>query len=158
MFCPKCGNPDQQPEAYCRKCGIFLPDLDKRVKKDTPQEHVKVNLVLSSMTIAVSFILAILLYAMLAFRESTHPLIYVTAGLLIAMGIWHIQTLYRTLQLRKHFRNKRFEAEGVELPASVEGVPTGKFLNEPDLSDAIPASVTETTTKHLGEKIKRKSS
>lgn len=153
MFCPKCGSPEQLPETYCRRCGIFLPDPDKKAKpRNTPQEHVKVNMVLSSLTIVASFTLAILLYSILGFRQSTHPLIYVTAALLIAMGIWHVQTLYRTLQLRKHFRANRPEINLVGGADSIETAPTGKFLNEPVLSDFVPASVTERTTLHLVER------
>jgi len=153
MFCPKCGSPDQSPETYCRRCGIFLPDLEKKTKpRNTPQEHVKVNIVLSSMTIVASFTLAILLYSILGFRQSTHPLIYVTAGLLIAMGCWHVQSLYRTLQLRKHFRANRPEVSLVEEPGSIEGAPTGKFLDAANLGNVVPASVTERTTLHLVER------
>lgn len=156
MFCPKCGAADQLPETYCRQCGIFLPDLEKAAKpKNTPEEHVKVNSVLSALTIIASLTLAILLYSMLAFRQDTHPLIYVTAGLLIAIGVWHIQTFYRTLQLRKHFKNRKRESEEARQRDSIEGLPTGKFLSEADRSYAVPASVTEHTTTGLSEKVPR---
>ncbi len=148
MFCPKCGKSEQSPETYCRRCGVFMPDLSKPVKGPiTPEEHVLANTVLSTMTIVASFTLAILQWSMLAFRPDTHPLIYVTAGLLFAMGIWHIQTLWRTLQLRKHFKkNKRpktAELGGAEI--------TGKLLAEPDFENRVPASVTDRTTRHLVE-------
>ena len=26
MFCPKCGTPEQTPDAYCKKCGTYLRD------------------------------------------------------------------------------------------------------------------------------------
>ena len=37
-------------------------------------------------------------------------------------------------------------------------MPTNQLLNEADLSNIVPNSVTENTTKHLGEKVARKSS
>ncbi len=148
MFCPKCGNPDQTPESYCRQCGIFLPDLSKPVRTETPPEtHFRANIVLSSMTIVACTTLSILLWTMLAFRPDTPTLIYVTAGLLFAMAIWHIQTLYRTLQLRKHFKKAKVTRE----LDTVRAADTGKLLDEADLSDVVPASVTEHTTKHLSE-------
>src|SRR5471030_2237280 len=105
MFCPKCGNPNQSPETYCRQCGTFLPDLSKASKRESPpEEHIKVNTVLSLMTVVVSFTLAILLYALLGFRDSTPPIIYAAAGLLIAMGSWHIQTFIRTRKLKKQWK------------------------------------------------------
>lgn len=155
MFCPKCGKSEQSAETYCRQCGVFLPDLSKPLKSPRPpEEHIKANTVLSAMTIIASFTLAILLYSILGFRPTTHPLIYVTAGLLIAMGIWHIQTLWRTLLLKKHLKeNKRpstAELGGAEI--------TGKLLAEPDFENTVPASVTDRTTRHLAEaEIKRSS-
>lgn len=98
MFCPRCGKAEQLPETFCRQCGLFLPDLSKPVKRELPpEEHLKANTVLNSLTIIVSFTLSILLFG---FRPGTHPLIYVTAGLLIAIGAWHIQTLIRTQKLK----------------------------------------------------------
>ena len=146
MFCPKCGKSEQTPESYCRKCGVFLPDLSKPLKKSqTPEEHVKINTVLSAMTVVASFTLAILLYSMLAFRPDTHWLIYMTAGLLIAIGGWHIQSLWRTHQLRKHFKKN-------QRPPEIEGVAakTGNLLQQADFENVIP-TVTDHTTKLLSE-------
>jgi len=147
MFCPKCGNADQSPETYCRKCGTFLPDLTKPPKGPIkPEEHVKVNLVFSAMTIVACFSLAILLYSILAFRDDTHWLIYATAGLLTAMGFWHTQTLWRSILLRRHF------AKNVRMQEVDDGAPvTGKLLNEADFENVVPASVVDHTTKHLSE-------
>src|SRR5262249_6788731 len=104
MFCPKCGAPDQSPDSYCRLCGIFLPDIEKQTRRrSTPQDHVRANIALGALTILTSFTLAILLYTILGSSESTHPLIYVTVGLLVAIGSWHVQSLYRMLQLGKQF-------------------------------------------------------
>ncbi len=148
MYCPKCGNADQSPETYCRQCGIFLPDLTKPLKGPIkPEEHVKVNLVFSAMTMVACFTLAILLYLILAFREDTHWLIYATAGLLTAMGFWHTQTLWRSILLRRHFK-KSGRASAIEPESSK----TGKLLNEADFENIVPPSVTDHTTKHLSEK------
>ncbi len=150
MFCPKCGKSDQSPETYCRQCGIFLPDLNKSAKKTfTPEEHVKVNVVLSAMTVVAAFTLAILLYSILAFRPDTHPLIYVTAGVLLAIGAWQTQTLWRSILLKRHFKTNRGRQESA---ISDQAAPdTGKLLNEPDFENMVPASVTDRTTKHLDE-------
>lgn len=150
MFCPKCGNADQLPETYCRQCGVFLPDLSKPLKRTgTPEEHVTANTVLSAMTIVTSFTLAILIWVMLAFKGNTHPLIYVTAGLLFAMGVWHVQTLWRTLLLRKYLKKNKRPAD---LEIDGHDALAGKRLESPDFEDMVPPSVTDRTTKHLSEK------
>ncbi len=156
MFCPGCGNGDQIPEAYCRQCGIFLPDLSKPQKGPIPPEqHVLANIVLSSMTIVACFTLAILLYTILGFRPDTHPLIYATAGLLIAMGAWHIQTLWRAILLRKYF--KKMKPPVVEEVSKEENNKADKLLETPDMSDFVHASVTENTTRQLNKTEKRSS-
>ncbi len=154
MFCPKCGKSEQSPETYCRQCGIFLPDLSKPLKTgQTPQQHLTANIVLSSMTIVVSFTLAILLWTMLGPIENAHPLILVTAGLLFAMGCWHIQTLWRTLMLRKHLKQSKRQSPEAEVGTAT--IPTGKLLEEADFENIVPSSVTEKTTRHLsGARVK----
>lgn len=151
MFCPKCGNPDQEPDTYCRQCGVFLPDLSKPFKPETPpEENLTVNTVLSLMTVIVSFTLAILLYLILAFRSNTHPLIYVTASLLIAMGAWHIQTFIRTRRLGQQWKRRNSNIESETAPV-LGSVTTGKLLDQADFVDRVPASVTDHTTRHLSE-------
>ena len=153
MFCPRCGKAEQTPETYCRQCGLFLPDLSKPLKRESPpEEHLKANTVLSLMTICASFTLSFLLFLVLGFRDFTHPLIYVTAGILIAIGGWHIQTLIRTQMLKNQWKrrtplNQAAQPETMAFNSS----PTGKLLDQADFSDAIPASVTEHTTRHLAE-------
>lgn len=162
MFCPKCGKADQLPERDCRQCGLFLPDLTKPFKRESPpEEHLRANTVLSLLTIIVSFTMAALLYAILGFRSSTHPLIYVTAGILIAMGGWHIQTFIRTLKLKQQLKRRTPPAESeTDFPktqAAFESRSTARSLNAANFTDAVPASVTENTTKHLAGKINKSS-
>ncbi len=157
MFCPRCGNPEQRPESYCRHCGLFLPDLSKVKPELPPEDHLAANAVLSALTIAASFTLSTLLFAMLGFRADTHPLVYCTAGLLIGIGAWHIQSLIRTQKLKKQWKRRAPLAETKSplpetAPALASASTTGKLLEPADLSGAIPASVTEDTTRHLAER------
>ena len=140
-------------ETYCRQCGLYLTDFSKALKRPSPPEvHLKANTVLSLMTICASFTLSFLLFLILRFRSFTHPLIYVTAGVLIAMGGWHIQTLIRTLMLKKQWQRR---VPLSEAPAATEAgfksATTAELLDEANFADAIPASVTEHTTRHLAE-------
>jgi hypothetical protein len=154
MFCPKCGMADQQPETYCRQCGVFLPDLSKPFKAESPpEENLKVNSVLSLMSVIVSFTLAILLYALLGFRADTHLMIYITAGFLLAIGGWQIQTFIRTRRLREQWTrgSRQTDAVGETAEPQFRSPSTAKLLEQPDLSSSIPASVTENTTRQLSE-------
>jgi len=107
------------------------------------------------MTIVASFTLSFLLFLVLGFRSFTHPLIYATAGILLAIGGWHIQTLIRTLLLKKQWKRRaplsEIQAATPETPMAFKSAPTAKLLDGADFADTIPVSVTEHTTRHLAE-------
>jgi hypothetical protein len=157
MYCPRCGRAEQVPDSYCRQCGFYLPDLSKLRKRELPPEdHLKANTVLSLLTIITSFTLSILLFVILGFRSFTHPLIYVTAGLLLGIGGWHTQSLIRTLLQRRQWKRRAPLAE-IQAPLhqaqpAFKSAPTEKLLNEPDFENTVPSSVTENTTRHLAER------
>ena len=152
MFCPKCGNADQTPETYCRRCGSFLPDFEKGLKKKTtPEEHIKANAVLSLMTAAASLTLSILLFSIFLNRQDTPAIIYVTAGFLLTITAWQIQTFWRTMLLRKHFKKTPSKTGSNEDPVKPlsEAKTTNQLLPEADLENHVPASVVERTTRKL---------
>jgi hypothetical protein len=101
----------------------------------------------------VSFALSFLLFAVV---PDKHPLIYVAAGLLIAIGGWHIQTLIRTQKLKKQWKRRAPLAEDeARLPETervFRSASTAKLLDQADFANAVPASVTENTTRHLVER------
>ena len=154
MYCPRCGRAEQVPETFCRQCGLFLPDLSKPVKREIPpEEHLKANTVLNLLTIVVSFTLSILLFAIV---PDKHPLIYVTAGLLIAIGAWHIQTFIRTQKLKEQWKRRsplgEIEAGLPETERAFKSASTAQLLDQADFGNTVPASVTEHTTRHLAER------
>ena len=156
MFCPRCGRADQLPDTYCRQCGLLLPDLSKTIKRERPaEEHLSANTWLSVLTIVASFTLSILLFVVLGSKPGAHPLIHATAGLLLAIGGWHIQTFMRTHLLKKQWKRRsprpEIEAASTEGHEVFNAAPTGKLLDEVDPANAIPASVTENTTRHLAD-------
>lgn len=151
MYCPRCGKAEQAPETFCRQCGLFLPDLSKPLKRELPpEEHLKANTVLNALTIIVSFTLSILLFAV---RPGSHPLIYATAGILIAIGGWHIQTLIRNEKLKRQWKRRtpltNLKVDSSETERTLKPAPTAKLLDQADFSDAVPGSVTENTTRDL---------
>lgn len=141
------------PETYCRQCGLYLLDFSKPLKRESPpEEHLKANTVLSVLTIVASFTLSFLLFLVLGFRSFTHPLIYATAGILLAIGGWHIQTLIRTAMLKKQWKRRiPLNENQAGPPETFKSAPTAKLLDQADFTGAIPVSVTEHTTRHLAE-------
>jgi hypothetical protein len=154
MYCPRCGRAEQVPETFCRQCGLFLPNLSKPVKREIPPEqHLKANTILNALTIVVSFILSILLLATI---PDKHPLIYLTVGILFAIGAWHIQTLIRTQKLKKQWKRRaplsEIETGLPETERAFKSAATAQLLDQADFGNTVPASVTEHTTRHLAEK------
>lgn len=155
MFCPNCGKSDQETNTYCRQCGKFLPDFDKLKKREiSPEEHLKVNTVLNVMSAFVSITLAILLYYFFLGKHDTPPIIYITAGFLTAMFFWQAQIFWRNILLKRQLPERNINAENEKL---LEKAKTENLLNESDLSNVIPVSVTEFTTKNLKEKVGKSS-
>ena len=152
MFCPRCGKGEQIPDSYCRQCGLLLPNLSQLVKREIPPgEHLKANTALSVLTIIASFTLSFLLFAILGFSSATHPLIYATAGVLIAIGGWHIQTFIRTQKLKQQWKRRTplTESETSSPQPTFKSGSTAKLLDESDLSATPAASVTENSTRDL---------
>ena len=155
MFCPKCGKSDQKKNTYCRQCGEFLPDLSKikngHVK--TPKERFKLSMVFNLLSAFMGIGTAVALLIVFGGREGTHPVIFSAISVLTVISIWQIVSFFNNRDLKKTFIR---DAENVENEIkTLEPAQTKKLLDEPDLSDVIPASVTENTTKNLKQKVKR---
>jgi hypothetical protein len=156
MFCPKCGKSDQTVNTYCRSCGTFLPDFDKLKSKEiSPEQHLTANSALNIMTAVASLGLAITLYVIFLNRENTPFIIYLTAGFLTAMFFWQTQVFWRNMMLKKHLKNNKPTIETTENQSTLNSKTTAKLLDQPDLSDFVPASVAEQTTKNLTKQPRR---
>lgn len=154
MFCPKCGNANQEENSFCRKCGFYLPEISKLAKVTTPQQHLTINTTFSIMSAIVSLTLAILLYANFLGKEDTSWIIYLTGGFLTAMFFWQAQVVYRNLQLKKQIPKQAVDFENNEVKIINNSFQTDKLLNQADFENVVPASVVEQTTQKL--KVKNK--
>ncbi|NJM54485.1 MAG: zinc ribbon domain-containing protein [Blastocatellia bacterium] len=154
MFCPKCGNANQQENSYCRNCGTFLPDFNKIAKRETtPEQQITISATFNFLSALISLILTILLHIFYTGKEGTPIIIYVVIGFLTANFFWQAQAYWRTLQLKKHLPKRRIETE-VEEKIIDSAFSTDKVLPQADFSNFVPPSVVEDTTKHLKQKIK----
>ncbi|MEK7723038.1 MAG: hypothetical protein AAB336_01695 [Acidobacteriota bacterium] len=154
MFCPKCGNAQQNENSYCRQCGFFLPDFDKITKKETsPEQQIIISATFISLSAIISLVLTIILHVLYTGKEGTPFIIYAVIGFLTANFFWQAQAFWRVRQLKKQFPKRQGAVENNEqlLESSFS---TDKLLPQADFSDVIPPNVVEDTTKHLKQKIK----
>lgn len=160
MYCPKCGKAEQKEKTFCRNCGEFLPDLSRTKGSasfggDTPEDQIKVNLVLNLLSALVSLFFAVALYVTFHDRD-TPTIVYLAAAFLLAMSAWQFSTFYIGLKLKKHFsREPEVSVPDNPTQASIKAEQSKKSLNEADFESIVPASVTENTTKTLSEKLKK---
>ena len=166
MYCPNCGTAEQSENTYCRSCGELLPDLSKKNKfafgGNTPEQQIRPNLFLNLLSGIVSLVLGVSLYLTIWQRGDALPIIFIVAAFLLAMSVWQFSTFIVGLKLRKNFNKRKASSENNERTEenvkAFESAQTKELLNEANLDNAVPTSITENTTKHLSEKISRKSS
>ena len=150
MFCPKCGTAEQSVNSYCRNCGTFLPDFETAIKKEISiEEHLKINSFFSLASAVVGIALAITLYATLISPHNAPIVVYITFGFLMAMSAWQIQTFIRTKLVKKQVAKLKPNRDTADLTMPAADPAPAKALNEPDLENYVPASVTERTTRNL---------
>jgi hypothetical protein len=147
MYCPKCGNPEQVAETYCRKCGVFLYDASKPAIVTRPPVENNVPTFVRAFRPAVCFVSAILLYAIAGTQPGASSVIPITAIILFAMGIVQAEALRKTISRRKRFDKQELAAHNAEI--------ADKLLVPPNFADIVPESVTDHTTRKLAENRRR---
>ena len=66
MFCPSCGADSQTANAYCKRCGAWLPEFKHRSSAfggETPQQNIFTGMFMSALSAIVALFSAIALYA-----------------------------------------------------------------------------------------------
>ncbi|MBA2606937.1 MAG: hypothetical protein H0U96_08735 [Acidobacteria bacterium] len=82
------------------------------------------------------------------------------ATFLLTIGLWQISNYVIGLKLKKHFNKRKEGSDNKNKSAKkqFQSVQTNELLPEAELSNVVPTSITENTTKNISEKINRKSS
>ena len=162
MFCPNCGNADQEPDTYCRQCGEYLIDpvgnsylLNKVFGGATPLTQINVNLVISFLTIFACFFLIGFLkghYDALFTRSGELPpaVIYWVYAFLGLISVWQLFSFVVGMRLKKKLGRKaeNVTAEQNALDRHTGADETQELLPAADFSRDVP-SITEEPTKIL---------
>lgn len=155
MFCPKCGKGEQAPNAYCRQCGEWLPDLTKRGRKsfggDSPDESLKISLFLSAMSSIVALLFSLWLYATYLGKENVPAIIYLTAAFLLAIAGWQASNFYIAFKLRRNLARRRsgsFAPQTNELRGASQANAALPAADDSQFVQTV-GSVTENTTELL---------
>ena len=151
MFCPNCGAGSQTANAYCKRCGDWLPNLKRRSRAafggETPQQNIFTGLFLSALSAAVALFSAIALYATYLGTDEAKWSIYLAAAFCLCIAGWQLSSFVVGLKLRS--RLKRAHA-GEQDDSSLAEAEASPALPPADMSNFVRAqSVTENTTELL---------
>jgi len=163
MYCPTCGKADQEKNTYCRQCGEFLPGIESGHRRNrhprTPDEQIRLSLVFNLMSAIAGFGVGVYVLISHAGKEGTHPSVFFAMSMLFVIGTWQMISFFNNLKLRRRF-NRQNEDGGADEAAIDQSTLKAKEMNdllpEADVSNIVPSSVTENTTRKLKERVKRK--
>jgi hypothetical protein len=151
MFCPLCGATDQSANAYCKRCGEWLPEIRSRAGGafggKTPQQNIFTGLFMSAISTLAALFSAVALYATYLGSDDAKWSIYVAAAFCVCIAGWQSSSFIIGLKLRRRFKKGRSDSEpDLELTERQRVL----ALNESHMSSVagVP-SVTEGTTRVL---------
>jgi|SRR5215831_18628088 len=152
MYCSNCGAEHQNANAYCKRCGEWLPDHQNRPRLafggETPQQNISTSLFLSGLSTLAALFSAIALYATYLGSGDAKWSVYFAAAFCLCIAGWQASSFAVTLRLKRRMTTAR----GEESPATgkLDERRTTPPLNPADVSAfAGQSSVTENTTRML---------
>jgi hypothetical protein len=157
IYCPACGADNQSAEAYCKRCGEWLPDIESRTASfggETPQQNLFTSLFMSAVSTIAALVSAIALYATYLGSGEAKWSVYVAAAFCLCIAGWQGSSFAVTMKLRRRLKKSR----DASLSASgLTGKKTSPALESGDRTPFISVtSVTENTTKLLEPLEKRR--
>lgn len=148
MFCPNCGKSDQEENSYCRQCGEFLVGTKSLGAFSfggvTPRQNVNAISLLSLIAALISLLAALWMYIT---KFNFSVALYFGAAILLCNAFWHLANIYTARKLASRIlQDPRGEERAQTVIPEAE---TRELLEPADMSDQIPATVTENTTRQL---------
>ena len=150
MYCSICGADNQTPDAYCKRCGEWLPDIKARrgmaFGGETPQQNLFTGLFMSALSTLAALVSAIALYATYLGSGDAKWSVYLAAAICLCIAGWQASSLFTTLKLRRRL-NKGRKALATDRELANQKSPA---LPPANADSFIPTpSVTENTTRIL---------
>jgi hypothetical protein len=152
MFCPKCGKDEQAAEAYCRNCGVWLPDLNKPAKSsfggDTPVQNVNSTIIFNIISALFAAFVIFAIYSV-AFGSSNlsayhATLLFIAGSFATCIFGWQITSVFISLKLRRRISRRKI---AFQQSSNLNEASPQNILPAADYSSiAQPFGVTENTT------------
>jgi hypothetical protein len=151
MYCPNCGADAQTANAYCKRCGEWLPDIKSRSRVafggETPQQNIFTGLFMSALSTFAALFSAIALYATYLGRGDAKWSVYFAAAFCLCIAGWQASSFIVTLKLGRRMKQARNQSEA---PGELDQRQTSPSLKPADVGAFVATpSVTENTTQML---------
>jgi hypothetical protein len=145
-----CGAERQSANAYCKRCGEWLPDIKTRTRNtfggETPQQNIIASQFMSVLSIVASLFSAIALYATYLGTGDAKWSVYVAAAFCLCIAGWQASSFLVSLKLQRRLKKGRQSPSQTQL----ETQRSSPALNPANMTDFVtPPSVTENTTRIL---------
>ena len=151
MYCSICGANDQSANAFCKRCGEWLPDIKAASRVafggKTPQQNIFTNLFMSALSSIAALVAAIALYATYLGSGDAKWSVYLAAAVCLCIAGWQASSFAVALKLRRRWKNMR---DGRDSTIALNEMKTEHALRTGDATAFINVpAVTEDTTELL---------
>jgi hypothetical protein len=152
MFCPNCGAPDQNANAYCRQCGEWLVDHKAASKHGAkPEDRMKAMLVFNGTSALFALVSTVALYATYLNTPEIKWSIYMAGAFCSVIAVHQTVSFFFALGLRQKFKRRPGRST-----AAIEQKSEPALLPDAETAPMIAApSVTEKTTDLLEQSPRR---
>jgi hypothetical protein len=147
MFCPNCGAAEQNPNAYCKRCGEWLADKRSFGGRGAskPEQRMTSMIVFNGLSSLLALFSAIALYATYLNTPEAKWSVYVAGACCFVIAIHQMISLAFALELKLRLKRGHTDAGQTVVPeASVPALGSGETTQFVDAR-----SVTENTTELL---------
>jgi hypothetical protein len=148
MFCPNCGTGDQNPKAYCKRCGQWLldPKSARSHTAQTAEKRMNVIVVFSALSGAFGLLSALVLFATYLGTPQAKWSVYLAGAFGFVIAVYQAISFAYALELRERLKRRRLPSEQAAVGegsgvASLGAADTSEFINV--------QSVTENATERL---------
>ena len=153
MFCPGCGSGEQQAKAFCKRCGVWIPEVkgpgERGAGAESPQQYLKVMNIFTVLSGVFALAAAIAIYATHFRNPNAIWSAYLAGSFLISIAAWQLTNFILGMRLARRLRLAR---EGRLKEQTALDSRTAQARSRPE-ADTAPfgdvRSVTERTTDLL---------
>ncbi|MFN2453109.1 MAG: hypothetical protein ABR577_02705 [Pyrinomonadaceae bacterium] len=148
MFCSSCGAADQSANAYCKRCGEWLPEIHslrgKAWQNTSPEQSLKAILFASGLSVWFGFFSSLALFLIFFSKNISWNNILLAAVFCLSIAIYQTGVFINALKLRQ--RIKKGRTDNLQI-ADQDASQLSAEANANGLLNA--KSVTENTTELL---------